>query len=536
MPDPEPFPDRPPQEPPLLDAAYRAGIVEILRRMDLGWPDLTRTQAERLTALAAEAAGLEAAAAAHSHGVLAEAAAALQAVLRGHLARNRALDDAEQLEVVDAMVRLHAEVRRDEPGAFLAPMPRILVLTTDALPDALAEEAMAAGYILELHAEAATLLDAVRLEPPDLVVLDLEQSVGDEGLPAFVARLREGRGERPPLAFLSQYADLQARLEAVRAAGAAFFTKPLDLAALLDAVDRLTQLQRQEPLRVLVLEDDPLTAAFCTRILEGAGMRAVVVRDPMAVMQPLVDHRPDALLMDLHMPGCSGAELAAVIRQQEAFVGLPIIFLSGEQQLERQLAALSLGAEDFLTKPIQPWHLISIVTTRALRGRQFRSLLVRDSLTGLLNQASLKEKLRLELARAARTGLPVSFAMLDLDHFKRVNDTHGHMSGDRVLKNLARMLQHRVRKTDILGRWGGEEFSVILPGTGLAEAQRLLEELRERFAQMPQELGRGVGRITLSGGVAEHPRFADAQALVEAADQALYAAKHAGRNRVFAAE
>jgi diguanylate cyclase (GGDEF)-like protein len=220
-----------------------------------------------------------------------------------------------------------------------------------------------------------------------------------------------------------------------------------------------------------------------------------------------------------------------VLRQQEAYVSLPLVFLSSEQQLERQLHALSLGAEDFLAKPVSPAHLISIVTTRALRGRHLRNLLVRDSLTGLLNHVHLKEKLSLEAARAARVAGPLSFAMLDLDHFKAINDTHGHASGDRVIKNLARVLQHRLRKTDVIGRWGGEEFAVILPDTPLPLALEVMDDIRARFAQMPQELGRQAVHVTLSCGLAAFPEFEDVLGLVDAADHALYAAKRLGRNR-----
>jgi diguanylate cyclase (GGDEF)-like protein len=510
---------------------YRSRLSGLLRRIDLSWPDLTRPQRDRLLDLTLDLEDLALVAEDHAHSTLALAARDLHRWLERILGEGAELTTEQQLEVVDAIVRIRIEADLQETAPAINPMPRVCILAPSGGVEIQSGEALTAGYQIEIFSHPDDFLRALRADPPDMVVLDLESPFAPNEIPAFLDRIQEGQTRTLPVAYLSLYADLEARLGAVRASGVAFFTKPLDLLALLDSVDQLHQHQVQEPLRILIVEDDPLTAAFCTRILEGAGMRAVVVRDPMAVMQPLVEHRPDVLLMDLYMPGCSGLELAAVLRQQEAYVSLPLVFLSSEQQLERQLHALSLGAEDFLAKPVSPAHLISIVTTRALRGRHLRNLLVRDSLTGLLNHVHLKEKLSLEAARAARVAGPLSFAMLDLDHFKAINDTHGHASGDRVIKNLARVLQHRLRKTDVIGRWGGEEFAVILPDTPLPLALEVMDDIRARFAQMPQEVGRQSVHVTLSCGLAAFPEFEDVLALVDAADHALYAVKRLGRNR-----
>ncbi len=526
------LPPTPDALPASRDLAFRARLEGILRRMDLSWPDLTRPQGERIVDLLLDLDSVALVAEEHGSTILALAARDLHRWLQGRRASGQPLSDAEQVEVVDALVRMRVEAGPKDQAPAIAPMPRICILAPAGGVEIQAGQAFMAGYLIEVFEDAASFLDALSSEPPDLAVLDLEASAPEGGVEPLLAAFRVNQAHSLPVAFLSQYSDLEARLQAVRAEGVAFFPKPLDLMALLDAVDQLRAHQLQEPIRVLLVEDDPLTAAFCVRILEGAGMRTAVVRDPMAVMEPLVEHRPDVLVMDLYMPECSGLELASVIRQQAAYVSLPIVYLSGEQHLDRQLEALSRGAEDFLTKPISPAHLISIVTTRALRGRQLKSLLVRDSLTGLLSHVHLKDKLRLELARAARVGRPLAFAMLDLDHFKSINDAHGHASGDRILKNLARMLQHRLRRTDVIGRWGGDEFAVVLPDTTPKLALEVLEEVRARFAQMPQEAGRATVHVSLSCGLASFPEFHDPLALMDAADQALYAAKRMGRNRI----
>jgi diguanylate cyclase (GGDEF)-like protein len=238
------------------------------------------------------------------------------------------------------------------------------------------------------------------------------------------------------------------------------------------------------------------------------------------------------LLIDVYMPEVSGPELATVIRQQSAYVGMPIVFLSGETDRSAQLAAMRGGGDDFLTKPITPEHLVSALTTRLERARTLRHQLTHDGLTGLLNHSTMTERLKTEVGRAFRCGTPLAVAMVDLDHFKQVNDTYGHTAGDRVLKNLARLLQQRLRRTDHIGRYGGEEFMLILVGADGQAGAHVLDELRERFAQINHVHDGTTWQSQFSAGVASFPEHNDIASLVKAADAALYAAKRAGRNRV----
>ncbi len=339
-----------------------------------------------------------------------------------------------------------------------------------------------------------------------------------------------------PVLFIAERGDMMARLRAVRAGGAAYFTKPIDVAEVIDALDVLTAQEAPEPYRVLIVDDDPELAAFHAGVLQRAGMKIHVVNDPLQVMQPLTDFRPDLILMDVYMPACSGLELATVIRQQHDYVGTPIVFLSGETDVDKQMAAMRLGGDDFLTKPIQPEHLVAAVMARAQRSRSMRSFMVRDSLTGLLNHTAIKEQLDIEVTRARRRNAPLAFAMLDIDRFKSINDSYGHLTGDRVIKNIARLLTQRLRKTDIIGRYGGEEFAVILSDTDGPTARRVLDEIRASFAQLKQQSGGTEFSVTFSGGIATFPAHDNAARLNDAADKALYEAKRAGRNRVLLTE
>jgi len=162
--------------------------------------------------------------------------------------------------------------------------------------------------------------------------------------------------------------------------------------------------------------------------------------------------------------------------------------------------------------------------------------MVRDSLTGLFNHTLTKEYLALEVEQARRRNGLLSFAMIDIDNFKSVNDTYGHPVGDQVIRIIAKLINKRMRKTDIIGRYGGEEFAIIMPDTDAENAKNILDQLRHDFSQIHHRCDNGDFTVTISCGVAEFPAFPNTATLSEAADQALYAAKNSGRNQVVKAE
>ena len=200
--------------------------------------------------------------------------------------------------------------------------------------------------------------------------------------------------------------------------------------------------------------------------------------------------------------------------------------------MDKQLDAMSEGGDDFLTKPIQPRHLITTVRNRAARARHLKARMVRDSLTGLYNHTHILQLLEDCTFRARRENRPLSFAMLDLDHFKHVNDGYGHPMGDRVIKSLALFLKQRLRKTDFIGRYGGEEFAIVMPDTDQESAHKVLNQIRQRFAEIhypaqPVDLS-----CSFSAGVVQMHGDADSLLMASQADEALYRAKNNGRNQV----
>jgi diguanylate cyclase (GGDEF)-like protein len=285
----------------------------------------------------------------------------------------------------------------------------------------------------------------------------------------------------------------------------------------------------------MIVDDSIALTAYHAAVLEQAGMVVRAVNNPLNVIASLQEFAPDLILIDLYMPECNGTDLASVIRQLEAYVSIPIVFLSAESDLDKQLFAMGLGGDDFLTKPIQPQHLISSVTSRIRRSLLLRSFMVRDSLTGLLNHTAIKDQLDGEVAAAIRQKKPLSFAMIDIDHFKQVNDIYGHPVGDRVIKSLSRLLKQRLCASDLIGRYGGEEFAVVLVDADRMTAIKVLDTIRDDFSRLRHLADEKEFSVTFSCGIADVSHFPDGAKLSDAADKALYKAKHAGRNCVMLA-
>ena len=353
-----------------------------------------------------------------------------------------------------------------------------------------------------------------------------------EIVPEHASDFTSGAERHAPLIVFSERDDLSARIEALRAGAVAFLSLPLDFDHLLDHLSEMTTDVATDPYRVLVVDDDTDLTEHYAAILAGAGMTVGTLNHPQELLRVMVDFHPDVILMDIYMNDYSGSDLARVIRQHEAWLTIPIVFLSSEGDADRQMAALCAAGDDFLTKPVRDTHLVLAVTSRAQRARQLHAMMSRDPLTGLLNHRTLLEHAHNEVARARRHDFVVSFAMIDLDFFKKVNDTHGHMAGDQTLRNLSHLLARRLRRTDIIGRYGGEEFSILLPHASGENARMVIDRIRADFERITQRAEEQEFHVTFSCGVSSLPPCDSLTTLIEHADQALYRAKDLGRNCV----
>lgn len=431
---------------------------------------------------------------------------------------------------------------KDEPG-FTMPSSgqeastkggRLVYICDDEalVLEQLASQLACFGYESRTFTEPALLRAAVQARRPDAIIMDINFPNGQCAGTEMLATLQKETGKSLPAIVVSARDDFAARLAAVQAGGEAYFHKPVRPLALVAVLDELTCQQQHERYRILIVDDEPEIASYHGIILQEAGMVTYQLSDTTRVLDVLNEFRPDMVLMDMYMPCCSGRDLAKLVRQVPDYVGLPIVFLSSETDRQKQFSAMRIGAEGFLTKPVIPEDLVAAVAIRAERMRTLRSLMARDSLTGLFNHTTTTQLLASAIATAKRDGSALCFVMIDIDRFKAINDTHGHPVGDQVILALSRVLQQRLRNSDTVGRYGGEEFAVILAGLTIEHAARLINELREDFSRVTFHSANGEFHCTFSAGIASYPAQLHLESLRTAADKALYKAKRSGRNCV----
>lgn len=294
------------------------------------------------------------------------------------------------------------------------------------------------------------------------------------------------------------------------------------------------------PQSVLVVDDSADIHQLVRARLRSEGVTLLHAHNAEQGLGLALQHLPDLMLLDLEMPGIDGMALCRQIMEDPTLSAIPVIFLTGTIDVATKVQAFELGAVDYVTKPFDAIELKARVRA-ALRTKRYRDLLTTkaqiDALTGLWNRGYLDDRLAIEISVMARQGCPVSLIMMDIDHFKSINDTHGHSFGDLVIQRIAEVLGRVSRDSDIACRYGGEEFALILRNTPTKSAWAIAERLREEIAEMPLTQGRDRVRITASFGIAGSDQFDDpSQAspgtLLMAADKALYGAKSDGRNRV----
>jgi two-component system cell cycle response regulator len=306
---------------------------------------------------------------------------------------------------------------------------------------------------------------------------------------------------------------------------------------------------RLEVTTILVIDDSSAARVEIRGVLEQSGLFARVLEaaDGLAGLRLLLAESIDVVLCDLEMPGLDGEKVLRAQRARPGADAVPFFFLTAERDPDRMARLLRAGAADTVTKPFHPAELLARLETHLRLQRlqaelreknaMLEHLSTTDSVTGLRTRRYVGEALSLELLRATRYRTPLAVAMADLDHFKQVNDTWGHPAGDAVLRDVSQTVLGVLRGTDIAGRYGGEEILLVLPQTDLEGAAALAERVRVSIEERRFDVGNGQRiALTASLGVAALAQVPSVEALVQAADAALYEAKEAGRNRVVAAD
>ncbi|MFG0275292.1 MAG: diguanylate cyclase [Phycisphaerales bacterium] len=294
--------------------------------------------------------------------------------------------------------------------------------------------------------------------------------------------------------------------------------------------------QRDNP-KLLLIDDSQDIHMLIRQRMRSEGIDVVSAENGVDGLRMAGEILPAIILLDLSMPVMDGFEVLRALKDDPATNHIPVIVVSGRDDAEDKVQGFDLGAIDYVCKPFDMTELCARVRS-AMRIAELMQMLSQraqlDGLTGLWNRAYFDERFEAELSSARRSGAPIALAMCDIDHFKSLNDTHGHPAGDAVLKGFGRLLVDTLRRDDVACRYGGEEFSIILRNTDAAAAATVLDRIRRKLAQIvwPRHPERAV---TASFGVAHlgNPPGDDAAAWIEAADKALYQAKTLGRNRVF---
>lgn len=301
---------------------------------------------------------------------------------------------------------------------------------------------------------------------------------------------------------------------------------------------------------ILIVDDTPANLLLLTQLLAGQGYDVRPVTQGTVALAAARTIRPDLILLDIRMPDIDGYAVCQELKADPETSHIPVIFVSALDDTDDKVRAFECGGVDYVTKPFQPAEVLARVRTHLalaqaraaleMANHELQQALAREAalaridwLTGVYNRSHFYELATHELAIAIRYDQPLAICMFDIDHFKQVNDRYGHLIGDQVLRAVAQTAARQIRAADCIGRFGGEEFILLLPNTNMTSALLLAERLRMAIAGLYINTEKGEIRVTISGGVTERqPADTLIERLIDRADQALYAAKRQGRNCV----
>ncbi|MGK7345918.1 MAG: GGDEF domain-containing response regulator [Candidatus Nitrospinota bacterium M3_3B_026] len=292
-------------------------------------------------------------------------------------------------------------------------------------------------------------------------------------------------------------------------------------------------MKNEDKSTVLVIEDDLPTLRQVERHLSEAGLAVVTARNGKDAIVKLYEACPDIVVSDINLPIMNGYEFCRKLRK-EAGGDIPLIFISVKDDTEDKIMGFDSGGDDYVTKPFAVDELVARVKASLGRSLKSKRESSTDHLTGLLNRRAIEKWLNIEIQRSGRFRRPFSLAMLDIDHFKEINDTYGHLTGDEALRGLAGFISRRLRVIDVVGRYGGEEFMILMPETCKENAVIPLERIRSGLrGHVFAKTDSARVRLSVSIGVAEFPGDAtDFEGIIAAADAALYEAKSNGRDMI----
>lgn len=385
------------------------------------------------------------------------------------------------------------------------------------------------GYQVIKFDEVGALVSEYNKTVPAIFIINI--NLVNTQFTDLLEKQNQNGNKKIPIIVISDSGEFSKRLQAVRLGSEVFFVKPFLIDDLVNQIDSLLKPETVS-YRILIVDDEADVANYYAAILQQANMKTCVINKSSEIDRVLHEFKPDLILIDLVMPDCNGLELASIIRQQKLYQSTPIIYLSAEEDHMKQLNAMKLGADDFITKSTEPVYLIMRIKTRIERFKKVSAMMVKDNLTGLYNHSFMLSQLEIEIKKAMQTHNPLSIVLIDLDRFKKINDNYGHQAGDHVLRSLALMITKKLHANDIVGRFSGDKLLVILPNMTADYAKGLIEELRKQFLTLNYSWNQQIFNASFSAGIAAFPDFHSAAELIESAAESTAQAKKNGRNKV----
>ncbi|MCP5171418.1 MAG: EAL domain-containing protein [Pseudomonadales bacterium] len=452
------------------------------------------------------------------------------------------------LSVIGELIEFHP----DEPALQVKPrMPlsreakHVYLLEDDhELAGYIAGELLLDDYQVVLFSSVAEINEAVYKVLPAAIIADIILPEGSEAGIDWVNAINKVIKPPIPVIFISEKGDFNTRLNAVRAGADYYLKKPLIMKQLKQALYESVYKKPYTPYRVMLIDDDQLLAEAFKLDLLHHDINVTIVTEPFNAVEEIERFKPELILLDLYMPSCNGIELGQIIRQWPEFASIPIVFMSVERDVRKQLDAIRLAGDDFLVKPIEPWQLSVQVLARVRRARminfyqeelatEIAHQKIHDQLTGLPNRNYMELKIHELLSDAKLTkGKLLALLWMDIDNFSHLNDVLGHKVGDQIIIDVANRLSSVLSNSDSLCRLGGDEYAILLNReNGQVDIETFCKEVMALFVA-PFKIGSETLRVTLSMGVSLYVEGADTTAheIIKAGDIALYHAKLAGRN------
>ena len=396
------------------------------------------------------------------------------------------------------------------------------------------------GYELNAFDNADELKELLVALPPHLVVVDAAFENALDEIGALVKRARHEVNDRLWLVALSDDSDLPNRLRAVRAGCDAFIAMPASAADVIARIGELIETERTNPFRIMIVEDDRSQTLFAESILRKAGMETLAINEGLSALDELDRFRPELILMDLYMPDVDGMELTALIREREAFISTPIVFLSGEHDADKHFEALNAGGDDFLSKPIRPKHLISAVTNRVRRARQMSARqaapaqAAAPAADGTVSRDALLQRLAECLAMEDAHTRAGGLLVFEIEEAAALRTRLGDARCDRLLAEIGSFLAAHAGNRDLVARDGASGFLLLNSDRENAALEGYAANIRDRLARESFAAAEGVARLLLDVGVCPfRDSGGDALSMFNAAKAAVGAARGEGRHGVF---